>query len=83
MNKKECQEQISSLNNLLLEQKDQINGLGAERDYWKGLATELLKLAGFEVPETKGPIFRDDDGKLIGFESIKEDFLKLKNRLKE
>ncbi len=81
MSKKDLELKISALNNLLLEQKDQINAIGNERDYWKTLTTELLKIAGFEVPETDGPLLRDDDGKLIGFESVREDFLKAKKQI--
>lgn len=83
MSKKELEGEIKGLNFLLLEQKDQINALGHERDYWKHMATELLKMAGFEVPETDGPLLRDEDGKLIGVESIKEDFLRLKRNIEK
>lgn len=40
---KEYQEEISAMNFLLLEQKDQMNGLGAERDSWKILAQALTE----------------------------------------
>jgi hypothetical protein len=80
MSKKELEGQINILNNLLLEQKDQINALGTERDYWKGLATKMLEIQGYDVPETDGPLLRDEAGNLISFESVKDDFLKvLKN----
>ena len=79
---KEYQEQISSLNFLLLEQKDQINALGNERDYWKKTAQELLRIAGFEIPEgSDGPYMMGDDGKLIGPENIREDWLRIKRNM--
>ncbi|MEM7552303.1 MAG: hypothetical protein AAF363_21640 [Bacteroidota bacterium] len=80
---KEYQDQISSLNFLLLEQKDQINALGNERDFWKKTAQELLRIAGFEIPDEDGPYFMAEDGKLVGVESIREDWLKLKNKKRE
>ncbi|MEO0901980.1 MAG: hypothetical protein AAFY00_08125 [Bacteroidota bacterium] len=83
MKKKELEDQISSLNFLLLEQKDQINALGSERDYWKKTAIELLKIAGFEVPDEEGPFFMGEDGKLLGVESLREDWLKLKKKLND
>ncbi|GAA4277560.1 hypothetical protein [Aquimarina mytili] len=78
---KELEEEIQSLNFLLLEQKDQINALGTERDYWKSLATKMLEIQGYEVPETDGPLLRDNDGNLISFESVKDDFTNLKRKL--
>ena len=82
MGKKELEEEIKSLNFLLLEQNDQINALGSERDYWKSLATKMLEIAGYKVSETDEPLLRDDDGKLINFESVREDFLKISKGLK-
>ena len=80
---KEYQDDIRALNFLILEMKDQVNAIGSERDYWKGLATKMLEMAGYQVPETDGPLLRDDDGKLIPFESVKEDFRKVLNRSKK
>lgn len=80
---KEYEDEIRALNSILLEMKDHANALGHERDYWKKTAAELLKMVGFEVPETDGPLLRDDDGKLIGIESLREVFLKLKNESKK
>lgn len=82
MSKKELEAEISALNILLLEQKDQINALGNERDFWKKTAQELLRIAGFEIPDEDGPYFMGEDGKLIGVEAIREDWLKLKENLK-
>ena len=39
----------------------------------------MLEIQGYEVPETDGPLLRDDDGNLISFESVKDDFLKVLN----
>lgn len=80
-NIKELEEEIQSLNFLLLKQKDQINALGTERDYWKSFATKMLEIQGYEVPETDGPLLKDNDGNLISFESVKDDFIKLKRKL--
>lgn len=44
--KKELEQEISGLNFLLLEQKDTINALGAERDKWKFMAETLAKIIG-------------------------------------
>jgi len=65
------------------ELKDKIESLIVEKDYWKGLATKMLELSGMEVPETDGPLIRGDDGKLIPFESVKEDFRKVLNQSKK
>ncbi len=53
---------------------EKIESLRIDRDYWKGLAIKMLELSGKEVPETEGPLLRDEDGKIIGFESVKDDF---------
>lgn len=65
------------------ELRDKIESLRIDRDYWKGLATKMLELSGMEVPETDGPLLRDEDGKLIPFESVKEDFRKVLNQSKK
>lgn len=53
----EHEKEIRALNQLLLEQKDQINALAAERDTYKATLKEvLLLLTGFfEKPKKKLP----------------------------
>ena len=59
---KELEAQISDLNTMLLEQKDQINRLGAQKDHWRKVVANLILAIEKEFSEDVATKIVNDNG---------------------